>query len=186
MRYQVFAPGQEIPKNTLIPDQTHSANIVEIKTGKENIENCDGLWARNTNFCLGVTTADCAPIIFKSEKKFGIIHAGWRGCVNGIIENMVEIFISENHEIWIGPIYPRFKIQKNQCYEAIYEKFGNSFFTHDQETKIIYFEFKKCLSSLLPRASFDERCTFSHPRLASWRRDKNFNRGKNITVIGNW
>ena len=37
-------------------------------------------------------TADCCPILIghKSKKLTGVIHAGWRGVYNGIIENFIS------------------------------------------------------------------------------------------------
>ena len=43
---------------------------------------------------LGILTADCAPIIILGKKNFGIINAGWKGTILGIIENTVKIFIN--------------------------------------------------------------------------------------------
>ena len=41
-------------------------------------------------FALCVLTADCAPILIyeKDKKIIGCIHAGWKGAVNGVIDNI--------------------------------------------------------------------------------------------------
>ncbi len=182
MNIHTFLPGHTLPNGTILPKQTHSSNIQEVITGNEDLNNCDGLWTQNAEFLLGVQTADCAPICFWDNEKHGIIHAGWRGCVNGIIENLLEIFADPH--IWIGPLYPRFEIQKDDCYDVIFTKFGNQFFTEDNG--LIMFEYKACLKALLPQAQLDDRSTFDDQNLASWRRDKNFKKGQNITVIGNF
>ena len=63
-----------------------------------------------SKYSLGILTADCAPILFYdfNKKIIGCAHSGWRGALNGIIENTVEKFkelnvkntkTSENKEI---------------------------------------------------------------------------------------
>lgn len=183
MNYQTYPPHQKVTFNYIAPKQTHSANLIEIKTGQENLENCDGLWSRNSKFCLGVRTADCAPIVFSNNEMFGIIHAGWRGCLNGIIENMLQLIAEANLQqetvFHIGPLLPKFEIQKDDCYDQLFQKFGDQFFESDHG-KII-FNFKACLIFLIPNPQFDPRSTFENKALASWRRDHNSDR--NLTVI---
>lgn len=191
-RTHTFLPGQVLPAALITPKQSHSANIVQIKTGQEDLTDCDGIWSTNPKFILGVRTADCAPICLWDNEKFGIVHAGWRGTINGAVENLLSQFeLSSNLNVWIGPILPRFEIQKDDCYDLISAKFGDQFFTHQpspspsQREGRIIFEFKECLRHLLPsQAVFDERSTFESKDLASWRRDKHFNNGQNVSVIG--
>jgi len=196
--YKTLSPKDEIPDLVIVPIQTHSDNIIEIKTGKENLENCDGIWTFITppsplltqegeikHFLLGIKTADCAPIVFIDDEKFGVIHAGWRGLCGNIIENMLEIFLKKNSKnknlkIWVGPILPKFEIQKDFCYNLIYQKFGETFF--EEKNNNIYFNFKKALASLLPKAEFDNRNTLEDENLASFRENKTLER--NITIVG--
>jgi len=184
-------------ENVIVPNQTHSNNIVEIKTWKENLENCDWIFtSKKNNFNLGIKTADCSAIVFEDEKNYWIIHAGWRGAVNWIIEKMLEKF--ENPKIFVAPFLKKFEIKKDFCYEAIYEKFWDKFFTHPQsipckegcrdvlqkhlEQKII-FDFESCLKSLLwEQAIFDERDTLEDENFYSYRRNKT--KKRNYTVIG--
>lgn len=35
---------------------------------------------------LSVQTADCAPLLLRGEGAVGVVHAGWRGLVAGVIE----------------------------------------------------------------------------------------------------
>jgi copper oxidase (laccase) domain-containing protein len=190
IKIYTFEPGAELPAKVITPQQRHSAHIVKIETGLENLNDCDGLWTKKSKLLLGVKTADCAPICIWNDTQFGIVHAGWRGTVNGAIENLRLNFEtglefgdrSPNFKIWVGPILPRFEIQKDNCYDQLKTKFGSQFFTKTEDK--IYFEFKKCLQFLLPTALFDSRSTFDDLSLASWRRDKAFPKGQNTTVIG--
>ena len=51
---------------------------------------------------FGVMSADCVPIIVRAEHGWGLIHAGWRGLANGIIESVVGA-LGEPLEAVIGP-----------------------------------------------------------------------------------
>ncbi|MDR2955334.1 MAG: peptidoglycan editing factor PgeF, partial [Prevotella sp.] len=55
----------------------------------------DALVTDQRNICIGVTTADCVPIlIFDDVKKvFAAVHAGWKGTVNKITERTIETMV---------------------------------------------------------------------------------------------
>lgn len=86
-------------------------NRVEIisKTFKNNIE-ADGLVTKTPGLALGVLSADCAPLLIADKKKkiVGAAHCGWRGSLNGIIEEIIKKMIetgSKMHDLCaaIGP-----------------------------------------------------------------------------------
>ena len=80
-------------KLLVLMNQTHSNKVVFIE---DNINlkriNSDAMLTKNSSIALGVLTADCAPILFFDQKKsiIGACHAGWKGAVNGIIENTLS------------------------------------------------------------------------------------------------
>ncbi len=172
-------------KNVIIPNQRHSNNIIDIKTGKENLENCDGLITSNENyFSLGIKTADCAAITFYDNNNYGIIHAGWRGLVNGIIEKMLDKFTKP--KIFVSPLLNEFEITKDYCYDQIKKKFGDNYFyiKKNKSKEMIIFKFQKILELVLPNNTiFDLRNTFENQNLASWRRD--FDEKRNYTIVSN-
>ncbi len=177
--------NKSIFKNVIFPIQTHSSNIVEIKTGKENLKNCDGIFTSSKNqYSLGVTTADCAAISFSDDQKYGVIHAGWRGLVNGIIEKMLDKF--NNPNIFVSSLLKEFEIKKDDCHKKIENKFGEKYFVvkKEEDKEVIIFQFQKAIKDILPEnAIFDSKDTFENKNLASWRRD-----GKiegNFTIISN-
>ena len=184
-----FGPQDAWPTAVITPIQTHGDRIVEIISGTENLENCDGLWTRDPSKLLGIQTADCAPVVFIGQKKIGILHAGWRGICGNICEQMIEIFSSPDSresglKVYCGPILPIFEIQKDDCYHQIKQKFGTNFF-ETQEGKTL-FHFQKALEKIFTdqniQPSFDPRSTYADLALSSWRRDRNTDR--NLTVVG--
>lgn len=63
----------------------------------------------------------------------------------------------DNPEIFVAPFLKSFEIQKDFCYDLIYDKFWDNFFCKDvamlhlykKENKII-FNFEEALESILP------------------------------------
>ncbi len=99
----------KIKKRIIIPNQSHS-NKCLIVSSKISDYDCDALVTNRQDFILGVTTADCLPIMFYDPKEliFGLCHAGWRGLLSGIIQNTVQKMIkmgsiNKNINTIIGP-----------------------------------------------------------------------------------
>lgn len=181
MQIKTYMPTEKIPENVILPEQVHGTRIVEVVTGDEDLNACDGIWTRDFSRVLGVRTADCAPIVFWEKDRFGILHVGWRGLCDGIIEKMLGNFT--NPQVFVGPFLPKFQIQKDFCYEKIVAKFGEKFLINLEEDEIIIFDFQSAIRSVLTNAKFDGRSTFNDLDLASWRRDRDERR--NVTVIEN-
>lgn len=57
----------------------------------------DALITRTPNVCIGVTTADCVPLLFYDPQKnvIAVAHAGWRGTCARIAEKTVKSFIEK-------------------------------------------------------------------------------------------
>ena len=84
-------------KNSLqLMYQTHSNKVVIIEE-RNNFEKitCDAMLTKNSDVALCVLTADCVPILIYEKNKdiIGCIHAGWKGAINGIIENTLNKLI---------------------------------------------------------------------------------------------
>lgn len=83
-------------KNILFPNQAHGSKIRFVKNSDTCFAPTDGLVTDKKNLFLGVVTADCLPICFWDSKKslVGIIHAGYKGILKGIIEELFNSFKS--------------------------------------------------------------------------------------------
>jgi copper oxidase (laccase) domain-containing protein len=182
---QTLLPHESLPPSVLLPEQVHGTRIVEIVTGKENLSACDGIFTSLPGVVLGIRTADCAPICFRSGEKIGIVHAGWRGLVDGIVEKMLKnmgtpgSLLGADLEIHVGPLLPQFEIQRDHCFYKIQERFGDQFFR--EKYGMTFFDFHSAIRSIIPTATFDPRSTYLTPELASWRRDRDMRR--NITIV---
>lgn len=102
----------------IIPKQTHSTNILfPIESGR--VLDTDGVFSSDPNLVCSIQVADCMPVYFvhQLDSVFGLVHAGWRGLVNGILLQSAKQIEEKgnslsNFDILIGP-----SIQKC-CFEV--------------------------------------------------------------------
>lgn len=95
-------------RKIILPKQTHSNIVFKIVKSPPKLFEADAIITRRKDILIGVLTADCAPIIVIGEENFSIIHVGWRGLLNGIIENTLNKLILEgenikNLAVFVGP-----------------------------------------------------------------------------------
>jgi YfiH family protein len=64
--------------------QVHSDTVVDIDVPHTGVG--DGLLTRKTGVHLGIKVADCLPVYLFNKEQICIIHCGWRGIVNGIVQ----------------------------------------------------------------------------------------------------
>jgi hypothetical protein len=70
--------------------QIHSPDVVVAKTPWPATERprADAIVTRTPNLAIGVSTADCGPVLLADAQArvIGAAHAGWRGALTGVIE----------------------------------------------------------------------------------------------------
>ncbi|MBO4907356.1 MAG: peptidoglycan editing factor PgeF [Bacteroidaceae bacterium] len=128
-REQLCARLGILQSHLIVPRQVHGVRIDEVT--KENLDdpfdNIDALITRTPGVCIGVSTADCVPLLFHDCRTHAVAaaHAGWRGTVAGIarltIKAMHDTFgtCPENVECAIGPsIGPEAFEVGDEVYEA--------------------------------------------------------------------
>src|SRR6201991_3542439 len=78
------------PDRLLTPYQIHSPDVVvaEEPWTHEARPRADAVITPTPGLAIGVSTADCGPLLFADEKAgvIGAAHAGWRGAFTGVIE----------------------------------------------------------------------------------------------------
>jgi purine-nucleoside/S-methyl-5'-thioadenosine phosphorylase / adenosine deaminase len=81
------------PGRLLTAYQVHSPNVVVAETpwSGETRPHADAIVTRLRALAIGVTTADCGPVLFADPQAhvIGAAHAGWRGALAGVIEATV-------------------------------------------------------------------------------------------------
>ena len=81
------------PERLLTAYQIHSPDAVVVETAwtPQGRPRADGIVTRAPGVAIGVTTADCGPILLADPAAgvIGAAHAGWRGALTGIVEATV-------------------------------------------------------------------------------------------------
>jgi len=122
-----FAQGIGITGDIISMKQIHSSTVRAIEnTSDLRISATDGLITSKKNLPLSVLTADCLPLLFYDPKQqvIGVVHAGYKGILNHIIENTIHRFTtdftSDPKDIIVG-IGPCIEMM---CYEVSQELIG--------------------------------------------------------------
>lgn len=73
--------------------QVHSPDVVVVTTpwGDAVRPKADALVTRTEGIAIGVTAADCGPILFvdPNARVIGAAHAGWKGALTGVLESTI-------------------------------------------------------------------------------------------------
>lgn len=81
------------PDRFLTAYQIHSPDVVvaEEPWSRDNRPRADAIVTRTPRLAVGVSTADCGPLLFADAQArvVGAAHAGWRGAFTGVIEATV-------------------------------------------------------------------------------------------------
>ena len=86
---QSLCPGGQLAA----PHQVHSPDVVSVteawSDAAEGRPVADAVVTAAPGIVLGIVTADCGPILFADAEAgvIGAAHAGWRGAVDGVLEN---------------------------------------------------------------------------------------------------
>jgi hypothetical protein len=77
------------------PHQVHSPDVVTVTAAWDDAAEgrpvADAVVTATPGIVLGIVTADCGPILL-ADREAGVIgaaHAGWRGAVEGVLENTI-------------------------------------------------------------------------------------------------
>lgn len=98
-----------LPSHPIWLQQTHSTDVINHAHAQQNMQ-ADAIIAYRdespTAVCT-VMTADCLPVLLTDWKgsAIGAVHAGWKGLLNGVIENAVSALGTRPHTVmaWLAP-----------------------------------------------------------------------------------
>ncbi len=126
----------------VMPHQVHSIDSRMIteeyfqlpaEARSKMIDGVDALFTNVKNVCVGVSTADCIPVLLYDETNHAVaaIHAGWRGTVKSIVHKVVE----EMHNCYgTDPadlkaiIGPGISLEKFEIGDEVYDEFAQAGF----------------------------------------------------------
>jgi polyphenol oxidase len=82
------------PERFLTVFQVHSPDVAVASAPWDTASRprADAIVTRTEGLAIGVTAADCGPILFvdPGARVIGAAHAGWKGALTGIVESTVE------------------------------------------------------------------------------------------------
>ena len=122
----------------ILPHQTHSTAAIQIDatfltldqaTKAERLKGIDAIYTREQGLCIGVSTADCVPILIYDEttRTAAAIHAGWRGTLNRIVEKTASE-ISPDLTRARAVIGPCISLDAFEVGDEVYEAFNSADF----------------------------------------------------------
>ncbi len=143
-------------------NQTHTTNIVKLPKQAKQIKTlshdfiqhsetaeCDASFTLQNEQVCCVMTADCLPILVVDINATIVcaIHAGWRGLVNGIVENSIQRICQEASispdqlSVWIGPAISKANFEVGQevkdLFEQTYPSSGHYFESKSEKQKYL-------------------------------------------------
>ena len=165
--------------------QYHSAEVVIVDTPTDARPKADAMVTKTPGLVLSVLTADCQPVLF-ADMAAGVVgaaHAGWKGAMDGVLENTVAAMESLGaargriHAV-IGPSISQ------RAYE-VGPEFLDRFMDHDPESARFFasgagdkyqfdlpgYGLQRLRNAGVGKANWTRHCTYSDPdRFYSYRR----------------
>jgi len=175
-----------------LPGQSHG-NVVKYASSPQRYPDCDGLVTDVFGVCLGISVADCVPVLMLDTERNAIaaIHAGWRGTAGKIVQRGLKLMIDqfgckpEHMVAYIGPC-------ANECCYSVGREVAAKFpaaFVRGKEEKYLV-NLKAANQTQLLEMGVERhaievspRCTICEADLFhSYRRDKDHS-GRMMVVI---
>ncbi|QFI40012.1 peptidoglycan editing factor PgeF [Moritella marina ATCC 15381] len=130
---QLLMTAAHLPQQPYWLNQTHSTDVVRLVGQPHNPAQLPAADASVTmmtgQVCL-VMTADCLPLLIcdKAGSQVAAIHAGWRGLLDGVIENTLAKLSADPKDllVWLGPAISQVHFQVG-C------EVRDAFITHDPQ-----------------------------------------------------
>lgn len=176
------------PDHLLTPYQIHSPDVVvaDKPWAKENRPRADAIVTRTSNLAIGVSTADCGPLLLADTQArvIGAAHAGWRGAFTGVIEAAIAAMEKlgadrDRIAVALGPTIrqPNYEVGPEFVERFLAaDKNNGRFFAPSQRAAHAMFDLTGYITTRVQRAgiaAFEDLglCTFAEPeRFFSYRR----------------
>ncbi len=132
-------------KHLLMPHQVHLTEIATIDDEflhlgddgrQQRLEGVDAIMTDRAGVCIGVSTADCIPVLLYDVEKHAAcaVHAGWRGTVARVVEQSVKTMTATygtkptNLVVQIGP---GISLDSFEVGDEVYDAFAQACFNMD-------------------------------------------------------
>ena len=130
----------------VMPHQVHTTGIAQIgrtffrlseEVRRQVLEGIDALMTNIPGVCIGVSTADCIPIIIYDPEHHAasVVHSGWRGTVANIAGVAVTSMQRAYHsrpEMLKAVIGPGISLKNFEVGDEVYDQFAAAGYPMDQ------------------------------------------------------
>ena len=170
-----------LPSDPVWINQTHSSICINADLTNSLVD-ADASYSSKSGVVCSIITADCLPV-FVSKKDgtmVGIAHAGWKGLISGVIENLISSFNSNGDELLVhfGPAISKNSLEVGEEVMKLYLSkninFERSFTIINNKNYLdLYHAAKVILEGFsIKSISGGDRCTFRESsNFFSYRRD---------------
>ncbi len=132
--------------------QIHSKIIHRAEKGitKEG----DGLFSTDYDYALYLLTADCYNIFFTTDngRTFGCLHAGWKGIIEGIVEESLKLFKGETEVVVLQGICEKHFVVENDVMEIFRKRFKDSYIKRVENKFSI--DLRKIINDILDKDAY--------------------------------
>ena len=129
-------------RHLLMPHQVHLTEVATIDADflrltaderQQRLEGVDAIMTDMSGVCVGVSTADCIPVLLYDAEKHAVcaIHAGWRGTVARIVEKAVKAMTATygtNPSNLVAQIGPGISLDSFEVGDEVYDAFAQAGF----------------------------------------------------------
>lgn len=196
------------PDRLITAYQIHSPHVViaDEPWSVETRPKADAIVTRTPGLAIGVSTADCGPLLFADAQArvIGAAHAGWRGAFSGVIEGTIaamEKLGADRRRISValGPLIRQNNYEVSQSFVDEFLRIDDTyarFFVPASREGHAMFDLPGFIASRLAQSGIERLedigvCTYSDPdRFYSYRRsthraEPDYGRHVNAIVLAN-
>ena len=145
-----------LPENFLSVHQVHSPDTAVATGPWQGVgrPKADAIVTRAEGLAIGVTAADCGPVLLvdPAARVIGAAHAGWKGALTGILESTIETMekLGADRSGIVAAIGP---LIRQQSYEVGHE-FVERFIEADAENGVFFIPASRNGHSMFDLAGF--------------------------------
>jgi YfiH family protein len=186
-RARMAAALDVAPTRYITAYQIHSPDVIvaEEPWTRETRPRVDAIVTRVPSLAIGISTADCGPVLFADPQArvIGAAHAGWKGAFTGVIESTIAAMeklgaARANIAVAIGPMIrqPSYEVGPEFVARFRDADAGNErFFVPSPRADHALFDLTGYIAARLTRAGIGRVedlgvCTYADARFYSYRR----------------
>ncbi|MGH6788387.1 MAG: peptidoglycan editing factor PgeF [Pseudolabrys sp.] len=176
------------PDRLLSAYQIHSPNVVmaDKPWPPDQRPHADGIVTRTPGLAIGISTADCGPVLFADRRArvVGAAHAGWKGALTGVLEATIKAMesVGADRSGIRAALGPMIRQPNYEVGPEFVDRFHNDdatsarFFKPSARAGHAMFDLSGYIAARLTRAGINHfedlgLCTFAEPdRFFSYRR----------------